>query len=135
MMVDAFIKFVLVEPVKMVQSRAVVKSLQDLMCVFGVPTRIISDRESAFTFHKLFSRTYSIKHVLNAVATPSANRQCERYNKTIVTALSTRSADDDRSNWDLYVKEVQTSMNTMYNKGIDRTAPRLKHCLVASLVD
>jgi hypothetical protein len=28
---------------------------------------------------------YAIRHVLNAVVTPRSSRQCERYNKAIVT--------------------------------------------------
>jgi hypothetical protein len=121
--VDAFTKFVIMEAVKSQKTQPVVRVFQQVMCLFGVPTRIISDRGSAFTSHsfKLFCETYNIRHVLNAVATPRANGQCERYNRTIVAALTTLSADTRSNEWDTHVKEVQSAMNTTFNKGIKTT--------------
>jgi transposase InsO family protein len=121
--VDAFTKFVIMEAVKSQKTQPVVRVFQQVMCLFGVPTRIISDRGSAFTSHsfKLFCETYNIRHVLNAVATPRANGQCERYNRTIVAALTTLSADTRSNEWDTHVKEVQSAMSTTFNKGIKTT--------------
>lgn len=123
-MVDAFTKFTVIEAVKSQKAQYVVKILTNLIHLFGVPTRIISDRGSAFTSQsfKMFCRTYGVKQVLNAVATPRANGQCERYNKTIVQALATRLAGRDPRNWDLAVKQVQSALNTKHNKSIN-TAP------------
>ena len=121
--VDAFTKFVIIEAVKSQKSQPVVRVFQQLMCLFGVPTRIISDRGSAFTSHsfQLFCETYNIKHVLNAVATPRANGQCERYNRTILAELATLGADSNSTEWDTHVKEVQSAMNTCFSKGINTT--------------
>lgn len=96
-LVDAFTKFTIIEPVKSQKTSYVVKILTNLIYLFGVPTRIISDRGTAFTSQtfRMFCTNYSIKHVLNAVATPRANGQCERYNKTIVQALATTTAGRD----------------------------------------
>ncbi|CAH1995384.1 unnamed protein product [Acanthoscelides obtectus] len=69
----------------------------------------------------MFCDTYGIRHVLNAVATPRANGQCERYNKTIVSALSTTAAGKDERDWDRYVKQIQSALNTSFNKGINST--------------
>jgi hypothetical protein len=57
------------------------------MCTFALPTRLVSDHGSALTSRtfKIFCETYAIRHVLNAVVTPRSSRQCERYNKAIVT--------------------------------------------------
>lgn len=95
----------------------------NLIHLFGVPHRLISDRGSAFTSQtfKTFCVTYGIKHILNAVATPRANRLCERYNKIIVTALARMSAGQPDENGDLYVKKVQSALNTTYNKAINAT--------------
>lgn len=121
--VDAFTKFVVIEPVKSQKTTPVVQAFQRLMCLFGVPTRIISDRGSAFTAHSFrqFCEAYGIKHVLNAVSTPRANGQCERYNKTILNALATISADTDSTEWDAHLKDVQSAINTTFNKGIKLT--------------
>ena len=121
--VDAFTKFTLIEPVKSTKVKPVVRTLQNMMCIFGVPTRMITDRGSAFisrTF-KIFCETYAIRHVLNAVATPRSNGQCERYNKTIVSMLATTSVDAQGNLWDTHVKELQSALNTSFNKGINST--------------
>ncbi|CAK9796589.1 Transposon Ty3-I Gag-Pol polyprotein [Anthophora quadrimaculata] len=122
-MVDAFTKFTIVEPVKDQKTRHTEKVLLNLMYLFGVPTRIISDRGTSFTSKRFATlcTTYGIKHVLNAVATPRANGQVERYNKTIIDALATSAAGRDPRDWDTQVKKVQSAINTMHNKSIDTT--------------
>lgn len=71
--VDAFTKFTIIEPVK---TCYVVKILTNLIYLFGVPHRIISDRGTAYTSQtfRMFCDNYGIKHVLNAVAIPSSKR-------------------------------------------------------------
>lgn len=119
--VDAFTKFVIIEPIKSLKTRHTTDVLLQLIYLFGCPTRIISDRGTAFTSQalKAFCVTYGIRHVLNAVATPRANGQCERYNKTIVSALATTTAGKDSRKWDLEVKKVQSALNTMHNNSIN----------------
>nr|XP_012138507.1 PREDICTED: uncharacterized protein K02A2.6-like [Megachile rotundata] len=123
MLVDAFTKFTIVEPVKSQKTRQTEKVLMNFMYLFGVPTRIISDRGTSFTSRRfgLLCQTYGIKHVLNAVATPRANGQYERYNRTIVNALAASAAGQDARDWDVQVKKVQSTINTMYNKSIGTT--------------
>lgn len=121
--VDAFTKFCVIEPVRDQRSRYVIKAVRNLIYLFGVPNRIISDRGTAFTSKafKIFCATYGIKHILNAVASPRSNGQCERYNKTIVNALSTTSAGKDPKLWDTFVKPIQSALNTSFNKSINTT--------------
>jgi len=69
----------------------------------------------------MFCNTYGIKHVLYAVATPRTNGQCERYNKTIVQALATTTAGRDPRDWDTFIKQVQSALNTTHNKSINTT--------------
>jgi transposase InsO family protein len=122
-LVDAFTKFTIIEPVKSTKVKPVVRTLQNIMCIFGVPSRLITDRGSAFTSRtfKIFCETYAIRHVLNAVATPRSNGQCERYNKTIVTMLATTSVESEGELWDTHVKNLQSALNTAFNKGINST--------------
>lgn len=121
--VDAFTKFCMIEPVKNQRTKYVTNILTNLVYLFGVPSRIISDRGSAFTSNafKDFCECYGIKHVLNAVATPRANGQCERYNKTILNSLATTCAGKEVNQWDQYVKQVQSAINTTHNKSINAT--------------
>jgi hypothetical protein len=65
----------------------------------------------------------NIKINFNATATPRANGQAERYNKMILSALST-STDDERK-WDTNVPNVQWGLNTSVNKTTGRTAYEL----------
>ncbi len=121
--VDAFTKFTIIEPVKNTRVKPVVRLLQAVMGLFGVPRRIISDRGSAFTSlcFKTFCDSYGVKHILNAVATPRANGQCERYNRTILAALATTCAGDESTEWDSRVKQIQSAINTAWNKGLNST--------------
>jgi hypothetical protein len=80
------------------------------MCTFALPTRLVSDHGSALTSRtfKIFCETYAIRHVLNAVVTPRSSRQCERYNKAIVTMLATTSVESEVV-WDTHVKKLQSA--------------------------
>lgn len=123
--VDAFSKFVFIEPVKSTKVKFVIKALENLIFLFGPPERIISDRGSAFTSKKMtdFCQKYNIKHVKNAVATPRANGQCERYNLTILDSLRCYSVNDENEeNWDTHLKLIQFSINSTINKATTKTA-------------
>lgn len=121
--VDAFTKFTIIEPVRTLKTRCTERVLLDLMHLFGVPTRIVSDQGTSFTSRrfKTLCDTYGVKHICNAVATPRANGQCERYNKTVVDALTTTAAAQDPCDWDTQVKKIQCAINTMFNKSINTT--------------
>lgn len=90
-LIDGFTKFVNITPVKNTRSLTTIKVLQDHFSYFGVPTRLITDRRTSFTSKtfKDFVTENGIKQVLNAVATPRANGQVERFNRTITDALAT----------------------------------------------
>lgn len=62
-----------------------------------------------------------IKHILNAVATPRANGQVERYNRTLLDALTVKCVGQDENKWDTHVFDVQWGLNNTYNKGIGRS--------------
>lgn len=91
--------------------------------MFGVPRRLITDRGTSFTSKEFgkFVSGKAIKHILNAVATPRANGQIERYNRTLVDALTSANHDRPDSEWDLIVPRVQWSLNNTLNKGTGKT--------------
>lgn len=121
--IDAYTKFIVLKPVKSTKTSMVIDQLREYFSIFGVPKRIISDRGSCFTSSKF--KTYvnelGTKHVLNAVATPRANGQVERYNRTLLDALTAKCLGQDERKWDLSVPDVQWGLNNTLNKGIGAT--------------
>lgn len=121
--VDSFTKYVFIKPVKDTKSKHVIKILEDIFYTFRSPNRIICDRGSSFTSNafKEFCSEKNIKLIFNAVACPRANGQVERYNRTILTALSTQTHNLDERVWDNYVGVVQWGLNNTLHKSIGKT--------------
>lgn len=112
--IDSFTKYINLTPVRSTKSKASVKVFKNFFSYFGTPTRLITDRGTSFTSKKFktFMHKLGIKHVLNSVATPRANGQVERYNRTILSALSTMSHGKSPDKWDDYVQDVQMGINS-----------------------
>lgn len=121
--IDAYTKFIILKPVKSTKTSIVIDKLKEYFSIFGVPKRIISDRGSSFTStnFKDFLHRLGVKHILNAVATPRANGQVERYNRTLLDSLTAKCAGQDEKKWDQFVNDVQWGLNNTHNKGIGRT--------------
>ncbi|KAI8425605.1 hypothetical protein MSG28_011422 [Choristoneura fumiferana] len=121
--VDAFTRYTYLKPVRSTKSHNSIRALSEYFGLFGVPRRLISDRGTSFTSasFKRFMHDKGIKHILNAVATPRANGQVERYNKVIVDALTAKSVGTPDNMWDEHLPDVQWGMNNTLNKGINRT--------------
>lgn len=121
--VDGFSKFTIIEPVRSTKTKYVIRAMTDLINIFGVPDRVISDRGSAFTSHtmKTFCAEFGIKHVLNAVATPRANGQCERFNRTILSSLAAMNGGFEDEKWDMHVKTVQRGLNGTVHRVLGKT--------------
>ena len=109
----AYSKYVMLESVKTTGTDETIEVLRKLMCHYGKPKRIISDRGAAFIsgIFKDFCSEYGIIHVLIAVGTPRANGQIERVNSVILNCLPTMTSDIDHSDWDERVYEVQWAIN------------------------
>ncbi|CAH2101266.1 unnamed protein product [Euphydryas editha] len=76
---------------------------------FGIPSRLITDKGTSFTSKTFrdFINLHGIKHITNAVATPRANGQVERFNRTILDALFTAAHGDNERCWDDHVPDIQ----------------------------
>lgn len=122
--VDSFTKYVFIKPVKDTKTEHVIKVLEDIFYTFRNPNRIICDRGSCFTSNafKEFCSEKKIKLIFNAVACPRANGQVERYNRTILKALSTQTHNLDERVWDSYVGVVQWGLNNTLHKSIGKTS-------------
>ena len=75
-------KYVFVKAVANTKTLPVERFLDGINHIFGVPERLITDRGSAFTSKRFkdYCGKMGVTHNLNAVATPRANGQVERYN-------------------------------------------------------
>lgn len=112
-----------IEPVRSTKTKYVIRAMSDLINIFGVPDRVISDRGSAFTSHtmKTFCAEFGIKHILNAVATPRANGQCERFNRTILSSIAAMNGDYENEQWDMHVKTIQRGLNGTVHRVLGKT--------------
>ncbi|KAG6462428.1 hypothetical protein O3G_MSEX013248 [Manduca sexta] len=81
---------------------------------FAVSIRLISDKGKSVTNKTFqdFVKRYGIKYIQDAVATPSANGQAERLNRTILDALSTSGQGGDDKSWDEHISDIQVGINT-----------------------
>lgn len=122
-LVDAFTKYCLIKPLRNLKTNLTVRSLDEIFTTFSYPTRLISDQGSTFTskdFEKYCKESH-INHILNAVASPRANGQVERYNRTILDALTAYTDKIGEKCWDTVLGRVQWGMNNTLNKGIGKS--------------
>lgn len=104
---DQFSKYVMVKAVQSTKTQPVLIMLREVSSIFGLPTRIISDRGTAFTSRAFtdYCDANNIQHIQNAVRTPRANGQIERINQSIGMFL--RTTTNDARKWDVRLKELQ----------------------------
>lgn len=110
--VDGFTKYLWAKAVSSTKTGPLVKFCDETFAIFGVPYRIICDRGTCYT-SKVFqdyTKRLGIRVVRNATATPRANGQVERYNRTILASLSA-TADDERK-WDNVIGSIRFGINS-----------------------
>jgi len=114
-LIDAFLRFTWLFPVKTTSSKEVIKHFTFLFNIFGNPTEIDSDRETAFISAEFaeFLRGRQIKHRLVAVAAPWANGLVERTNRFLKSSL--RKIIDDQLSWSTQLNSVQYAINNTYH--------------------
>ena len=117
--IDAFTKFVWLYPTKSTTTAEVIKKLEIQKEVFGSPSRIVSDRGTAFSsneFHDYCQREGIELHLITT-GLPRANGQVERLNSTIIAVLS-KMCLDEPTKWYKRVGEVQQTINSTYQRSI-----------------
>ncbi|GFX05767.1 retrovirus-related Pol polyprotein from transposon 17.6 [Trichonephila clavipes] len=115
--VDAFIKFTWLYPVKTVSAESALEKLKQQQKTFCNPIRIISDRGSAFT-SKLFNDycdEENIQHLQIATGVPRGNGQVERIHRTLIPVLTKLSLDDS-TKWYKYVDRLQRILNSTISR-------------------
>lgn len=118
-----FSKFCHIFPVRRATADIVIKILEDsIFLVHGVPQTIFLDNGTQFissSTDALFKK-YKIPNVFfTPKYTPQVNT-VERYNKTIVTSLST-FVGNDHSSWDISIPKVQFAINNSVNEATGYT--------------
>lgn len=121
--IDSFTKFIILKAVKNTKSKTSINVLRDVFALFGTPNTLISDRGTSFTSNefKSYIQSTGVKHSLNAVATPRANGQIERYNRSILASLTALCHDQDDRDWDIKISQVQWSLNNTINQGTGKS--------------
>lgn len=119
--IDAFTKFVFMQPVPNTKTSPVIKFLESVRENFGVPRRFICDRGTAFTSAKFteYCDKLGVKRVLVATATPRANGQVERMNRTILAALAATIKDEKK--WDECISRIKWGINTTVSSTTDKS--------------
>ncbi|KAL0281294.1 UNVERIFIED_CONTAM: hypothetical protein PYX00_002325 [Menopon gallinae] len=109
------------------KTKPTIECLQEIFSYFGTPTRLITDRGSAFTsrdFEK-FCEDHQIQHVKNATGTPKANGQAERQNQTLLSALKTMCEKPNAKDWSRQLKQIQFALNDLPNATTRKTPHEL----------
>jgi hypothetical protein len=143
--VDASTKFVIMKAVPNTKTTHLEKILKKrIIKIFGVPKRLVTDRETCFTSgrFKQTCKRVGTKLILNATATPRANGQVERYNRTLLASIAATFSDEET--WDYEISKVAWGLNTTANKATGESpfklvfgsVPRIIHdAFLANKVD
>lgn len=81
--VDGFSKYVVLKAVKDVTATETIYYVTEFICNYGKPTRIVTDRGTAFTavIFERFCRDHNIVHVKVSTKSPRSNRERFRREK------------------------------------------------------
>lgn len=127
--VCCFSKYCMAFPMRRATADGVIKHLEDsVFLVHGVPQTIFLDNGSQFISKQLdgFFKKYKIPNIFfTPKYTPQVNT-VERYNKTIMTCISTFIENDHRS-WDVNLAKIQFAMNNSVNEATGYTPSFLVH--------
>lgn len=124
-----FSKYCLLFPLRRATAELVSKHLEDsVFLVHGIPQTVILDNGIQFTSRELDNlfKKYAIPNIhFTPKYTPQINT-VERYNKTIMTAVSSFVGEDHRS-WDSNLAKIQFAINCSVNETTGYTPTFLVH--------
>lgn len=72
---------------------------------------------------KAFLKEHSIKHIAIATATPHANGQIERINRSLTSILEKLS--ENTNSWDQILNQAEFSINNTVNRSTGETPAKL----------
>lgn len=118
-----FSKFCLIFPIKRANSDIVIKLLEDsVFMVHGIPQTIFLDNGSQFISNSTekFFKKYNIPNIYFTPRYSPQINTVERYNKTIMTCVST-FVDNDHRAWDTNIPKIQFAINNSVNESTGYT--------------
>lgn len=120
--VDDFSKFVWLYATKSTTAKEVVECLTKQQKIFGNPSRIISDRGTAFTAEEFenYCSEENIKHILITTGVPRSNGQVERINRILIPVITKLSLEDP-TKWYKCLNSVQRALNSTVQRSINLT--------------
>jgi len=123
--VDSFTKFCILRAQRSTKVKYVIDAMLNICATYGAPAIVISDLGSSFTSKrfKRFCAQNNITHIKNAVATPRANGQVERLNRSILSALMATTLEEEL--WDRQLLATQFAINNVKNKSTGSTPSEL----------
>lgn len=122
--VDGFTKFVRLYPVLATSTKEMLCALKHYFRNYSRPRRIVSDRGTCFTSAEFssFMIENNIEHIRVATASPQANGQVERTNRTLKAMLGKLSDPVDQADWTKIIEHAEFAINNSVNK-TTRTTP------------
>jgi hypothetical protein len=120
---DLFSKFAFAFALASVMSSNIADILvHHIFCVFGIPSRLISDQGSNFTSHLLreITRLLNVQHNVTSAYHPQSDGQVERFNSTLLSMLS-HYVDVDQHNWDDHLAAVTFAYNSAVHASTQET--------------
>lgn len=113
-----FSKYTLLFPLRRATSANVAKNFeQHVLLAHGIPETVITDNGVQFTGSEFCSllKKYNVPRVHYGPRYCPQINTVERYNKTVITAVSTYVKEDHRT-WDLNLYKIQFAINSAVNE-------------------
>lgn len=128
-LVDTLTKFVFVRAYSSPSAKHAVQLFEELRLIYGKPSRIVSDRGTAFTSKTFeqYCRDHGIQHTLTSTQRPQANGLVERMNRVITTMLGCSTTREDQTDWCRMLPEVQAKINNAPSTSTGKSPFELLH--------
>jgi transposase InsO family protein len=110
---DRFTKLALAVPLEEQTAYAVALDFMDRwVAYYGIPVTVLTDNGSAFVskFFRVLTNIIGVKQVFTSAYRPSTSGQVERWNPTLVDALTHMATERD---WDLHLETACLSYNSL----------------------
>jgi transposase InsO family protein len=106
--IDKFTKWSEATPVVKINKQSAMKFIRSVICIFGVPNRIITDNESQFTSGAFqgYYEDLGIQICNASIAHPESNGQVERVNAEILKGLKTHTYDGLKKHDKKFIDEL-----------------------------
>lgn len=125
LVIDAFTKYLKLYA-KSTNAAEVIKCLKSYFEHYSRPLRLVSDRGSCFTSYEFeeFLNNQNVQHIKIATASPQANGQVERSNRTILPMMA-KLADERNTPWYNVLGDVEFACNNTVSKATGECTSKL----------